>query len=146
MSETISAAASNKALLEHVFAETAKGNGRPFLDALADDASWTIRGTTGWSKTYRGKAEIMDRLIAPLLRVLAPPLKTHSCRMIAEGDIVVVEARGQNVTRDGKPYENDYCYVYEFRDGEVVALTEYADTELFRSALGEPAQTPAAQR
>jgi ketosteroid isomerase-like protein len=28
--------------------------------------------------------------------------------------------------------------VFEFRDGRVAALTEYADTELFRSALGEP--------
>jgi hypothetical protein len=39
--------ASNKARLEHVFAETAKGNGQPFLDAFADDADWTIMGTTG---------------------------------------------------------------------------------------------------
>ena len=28
--------ASNRAHLEHVFAETAKGNGRPFLDAFAE--------------------------------------------------------------------------------------------------------------
>jgi ketosteroid isomerase-like protein len=130
--------ASNRARLEYVFAETAKGNGRPFLDALAEDASWTVTGTTGWSKTYRGKPAILNELIAPLLRVMAPPLKTHARRFIAEGDIVVVEARGQNVTRDGRPYENDYCYVFEFRDGRVAALTEYADTELFRSALGEP--------
>ena len=97
-----------------------------------------LSGTTAWSKTYRGKPAILNDLIAPLRRVLAPPLKTHAHRFIAEGDIVVVEARGQNVTRDGRPYENNYCYVFEFRDGEVAALTEYADTELFRSALGEP--------
>ncbi len=130
---------SNRARMERVFAETAKGNGRPFLDAFAENASWTIMGATGWSKTYRGKASIMGDLIAPLRRVLASPIKTHARRFIAEGDFVVVEARGQNVTRDGRPYENDYCYVFEFNDGEVVALTEYADTELFRSALEEPA-------
>jgi uncharacterized protein len=131
--------ASNRARLEHVFAETAKGNGRPFLDAFAEDAIWTVTGTTGWSKTYRGKSAILNDLIAPLRRILAPPLRTHARRLIAEGDIVVVEARGQNLTRDGKPYENNYCYVFEFRDREVTSLTEYADTELFRSALGEPA-------
>jgi ketosteroid isomerase-like protein len=124
--------------MEYVFAETAKGNGRPFLDALAEDASWTIIGTTGWSKTYQGKAAILAELLAPLRRVLAPPIKTRARRIVAEGDIVVVEARGENVTRDGKPYENSYCYVFEFRDGKVLALTEYADTELFRSALGDP--------
>jgi hypothetical protein len=36
----------NKTLLSMVFAETAKGNGRPFLDALADDVCWTILGST----------------------------------------------------------------------------------------------------
>ena len=130
--------ASTRACLEHVFAETAKGNGRAFLNAFAEDANWTVTGTTGWSKTYRGKPAILNDLIAPLRRILAPPLKIHARRFIAEGDIVVVEARGQNVTRDGRPYENNYCYVFEFRDGKVAALTEYADTELFRSALGEP--------
>ena len=139
MKETAPNFASSRARLEHVFAQTAKGDGRPFLDAFAEDASWTVTGTTGWSKTYRGKTAILSDLIAPLRRVLAPPLKTHARRIIDAGDIVVVEARGENVTRDGKPYENNYCYVFEFRDGQVAALTEYADTELFRSALGEPA-------
>ena len=139
MSENAPNFVSNRALLEHVFAHTAKGDGRPFLDAFAEDASWTVTGTTGWSKTYRGKAAILGDLIAPLRRVLAPPLKTHARRFIDAGDFVVVEARGENVTRDGRPYENNYCYIFEFRDGRVAALTEYADTELFRSALGEPA-------
>jgi ketosteroid isomerase-like protein len=71
--------------LEYVFGETAKGNGQPFLDALADDAEWTIIGSTGWSKTYRGKAAILSDLIAPLRRVLAPPRKSHAHHMIAEG-------------------------------------------------------------
>jgi ketosteroid isomerase-like protein len=136
--ETTTHFASNRARVEHVFTETAKGNGRPFLDAFAQDASWTIIGTTAWSKTYRGKTAILNELIAPLRRALAPPLKTHARRIIADGDIVVVEARGENVTRDGAAYENDYCYVFEFRDGQVVALTEYIDTELVRRVLGEP--------
>lgn len=131
--------ASNRARLQYVFSETAKGNGRPFLEALAEDASWTIIGTTGWSRTYRGKAAIVSDLIAPLRRVLASPMKTYARRMIAEGDFVVVEGRGENTTRDGRPYDNSYCWIFEFRAGEVIALTEYADTELFRSALGEPA-------
>src|SRR6516162_5011291 len=98
MTGTAPAFPSNRARMEYVFAETAKGNGLPFLDAFAEDASWTIIGTTGWSKSYRGKAAIMADLIASLRRVLASPLKTHARRIIAEGDLVVVEARGENVT------------------------------------------------
>jgi uncharacterized protein len=138
MTEATPALTTNKARMKHVFAETAKGNGKPFLDAFAEDASWTIVGSTGWSRTYQGKAAILNELIAPLRRILASPMKTHARRIIAEGDVVVVEARGENRTHDGRPYENTYCYVFQFREGEVSALMEYADTELFRSALGEP--------
>jgi uncharacterized protein len=127
-----------KKCLEHIFGETAKGNGQPFLDALADDAEWAVIGSTGWSKTYRGKTAILGDLIAPLRRALASPLKTHALHMIAEGNMVAVQGQGENITRDGRRYENTYCWVFAFRDGRVVGITEYADTELMRSALGDP--------
>ncbi len=124
--------------LEYIFGETAKGNGQPFLYSLAADAEWTVIGSTGWSKTYRGKAQIMSDLIAPLRRVLAPPRKSHALFMIAEGNLVAVQGQGENVTRDGRRYDNTYCWIFAFRDGQVRAVTEYADTELMRSVLGEP--------
>jgi uncharacterized protein len=127
-----------KKRLEYVFAETAKGNGQPFLEALADNAEWMIIGSTGWSKTYRGKPQIMSDLIAPLRRVLAPPRKSHALYMIAEGNVVAVQGQGENVTRDGRRYDNTYCWIFAFRDGQIAAVTEYADTELMRSVLGEP--------
>jgi len=127
-----------KKRLEYVFGETAKGNGQPFLDALAEDAEWTVIGSTGWSKTYRGKAVILSDLIAPLRRVLAPPRRTHAHHMIAEGNMVAVQGQGENTTRDGRKYENTYCWVFAFRGGQIRSVTEYADTELIRSALGDP--------
>jgi hypothetical protein len=130
--------ASPKNRLEHMFGETAKGNGQPFLDALAEDAEWTVIGSTGWSKTYRGKAAILRDLIAPLRRALVAPLKTHAVHMIAEGNMVAVQGHGENITRDGRKYENTYCWVFAFRDGQVRAITEYADTELIRAVLGDP--------
>ena len=139
MNQTPTPFASNKARLVYVFAETGKGDWRPFFEALSEDAAWTIIGTTKWSKTYRGKAAIMDDLMGPLRRALAPPARVHALRLIAEDEFVVVEGRGENVTRDGKPYDNTYCWVFQFRGGEVMALTEYADTALFNTALGDPA-------
>jgi uncharacterized protein len=127
-----------KQRLEYVFGETSRGNGQPFLDVLADDAEWTVIGSTGWSKTYRGKDQILNDLIAPLRRVLAPPRKSHALHMIAEGNMVAVQGQGENITRDGRKYDNTYCWVFAFRDGRVTAVTEYADTELMRSVLGEP--------
>ena len=39
----------NKQLLQGVFAELAQGNGKPFVDAMAEDFCWQAIGTTAWS-------------------------------------------------------------------------------------------------
>ncbi len=49
----------NKQLIQHVFAELAAGNAKPFTDVLADDVCWTIIGTTPWSRTFAGKAAVL---------------------------------------------------------------------------------------
>ena len=126
--------------LEFVFSETARGGWQAFVDVLSEDAEWTVIGSTGWSKTYRGKPQILSDLFAPLRRVLAPPRTSQALYMIEEGNMVAVQGQGKNTTRDGRRYDNTYCWIFAFRDGQVTAVTEYADTELMRSVLGEPPQ------
>ena len=130
-------AAQNKQLLQNVFAETAKGNGRPFVQALADEVSWTIIGSTAWSKTYRGKQAVLDELLGPLNAQLADGNRITAQRLIAEDDCVVVAARGHYVTKAGDPYQNNYCWIFRLVDGQVVELTEYADTALI-DAVSQP--------
>ena len=131
-------AAENKQLMERVFAQMAEGDGQPFMDALADDARWTVIGSGPWSRTYEGKQAIVDQLMRPLFRQFADQYRAHATRVIAEGEVVVVEARGQATTRSGKAYNQTYCYVFELEDGRVRALTEYIDTELVSQVLETP--------
>jgi len=129
----------NKKLLQHIFAELAKGNSRPLVDNMADDFSWTITGTTEWSKKYEGKLAVVNELFGSLQAKLTPPITTIAQRFIADEDCVAVEARGKNTTKDGTPYNNSYCFVFRLADGKLRELTEYLDTELVSSALGPPA-------
>jgi uncharacterized protein len=46
----------------------------------------------------------------------------------AEGSFVVVEHRLSATLPNGRPYVNDYCFVYEVRDGKVRRIREYMDT------------------
>jgi uncharacterized protein len=134
-------AAENKRLMEAVFAELANGNGQPFMDALADDASWTVTGSTPWSRTYEGKRAIVDGLMRPLFRQFADTYRARATRIISDSDVVVVEARGQATTKSGRPYHQTYCYVFQLADGKVRRLTEYHDTDLVRRALEGPDAT-----
>jgi ketosteroid isomerase-like protein len=128
----------NKAAIAAIFAETAKGNGRPFVDALAEDVRWTIIGSTSWSKTYVGRSSVLNDLLRPLGRQLGGASIIRAHHILAEGDHIVVQATGHNTTIAGKPYENQYCWVIRMQDGKMSELTEYADTQLIASALQDP--------
>jgi len=51
---------------------------------------------------------------------------------------VVVEFRGRATTKAGKPYNNNYCWIYRIADGRLQELTEYLDTELVTAVLQDP--------
>lgn len=126
----------NKKLLEEIFSELAKGNPRPFVEAMADDFNWTVTGSTKWSKTYTGKSTVLRELFSLLSERIDGRITTIPDRFIAEGDYVVVEAHGRNTTKSGKPYNNRYCFVFRIAGGRLKEVTEYLDTELVTTALG----------
>ncbi|MFI7633388.1 nuclear transport factor 2 family protein [Nonomuraea sp. NPDC049400] len=46
----------------------------------------------------------------------------------ADGDVVVVEETMQATLANGNAYRNDYCFVFELRDGLIHRVREYMDT------------------
>jgi uncharacterized protein len=116
----------NKALLEHLFAQTALGNGQPFLDAIAEDVAWTVTGSTGRSETHQGKESLRRVFIPPLRRALQSIERTHALRLIAARNVVCVVGRG----------ENSYCWIVEFRARRIVALKVFLDRERLCSVPG----------
>ena len=131
-------ATENKKVMQHIFSEFSKGNAQPFVESMADEFSWTITGTTKWSRKYDGKRVVIDELLGALRTRLAPPIILDACRFIADEDYVAVEARGRNTTKDGVPYNNVYCFVFRLADGKLREMTEYLGTELVTAALGHP--------
>ena len=128
----------NKKLMQNIFSELSKGNSQPFVENMAEEFSWTITGTTKWSRRYDGRQVVIDELFGALRDRLVPPIVVDAWNFIADGDYVAVEARGKNTTKDGFTYNNVYCYVFRLANGKLLAMTEYLDTELVTTALGSP--------
>ena len=127
----------NRRHMTHVMAALADGDRRPFADSFADDFRWVMRGTTTWSGTYDGKEAVYRDLMQPLFAQFANDYRNHATRILADGDWVVVECRGEVTTVRGDPYDNSYCYLCRFdADGRMKELIEYMDTELVTRALG----------
>jgi hypothetical protein len=130
-------AAENKQFIINTFAELSKGNGDAFLGALADDIRFTIIGTSKYSGTFKGKEELISKLLAPLNAQVEGGMAITPDNLIAEGDFVVMQARGKALSKNGQRYDNTYCHVFRFANGKVQEVTEYLDTELITTAFGK---------
>lgn len=105
------------------------------LALMADDVTWTNIGTTKYSGTYEGKQALVEDLLGPVFGQFEGGLESTLDNVVAEGDWVVVQSRGKATTKQGRPYNNTYCHVFRIRDGKVVAVTEYFDTEFTAHTL-----------
>ncbi len=129
-------AESNKQLVRDTWGAVTAGDIEGFMRRLADDVTWTFFGSHRFAGTISGKDELVQKLFAPLGEILADGIKVHIDTLTAEGDRVVMEARGEAATRTGVAYNNNYCIVITVRNNQVAAVREYLDTELVTTAFG----------
>ncbi len=129
----------NKKLVREAYESISKGNLDGFMNRLSDDVRWTFFGNHRFAGTFTGKKDILDNLFAPLGSQLTDGLRLEIDNVIGEGDQVMVEARGIAATKAGGHYNNIYCYVVKVRDGKIVEMREYLDTELVSSVFGKKA-------
>lgn len=103
---------------------------------LADDIVWRNMGTNSLSGTYRGKAELGEKLLGPLFGRLKAGIHMEVHQLVAEGDRVVAVMSGRAETLDGVSYNNQYCWLIKLRDGKMSEVTEFLDTALVQQVFG----------
>jgi hypothetical protein len=129
-------AEANKKLVQQIYIDSASRSGTTFADNLADDASWIVTGQYSWSHEFKGRDAILEGLMGHFRSFFAVRPRTVAFNMIAEGDYVVVESRGDNVTKAGLRYDNQYCMVWRIENGRIVLIKEYCDSTLVERVLG----------
>lgn len=125
-----------KTTIRNVFKAVGEGNAEPLMNMLDDKVQWTIIGTTRFSGLYDGKADVGERLLAPLGGLIDGHLHITPGNVMAEGDFVIVQGHGKSKTTAGGTYNNTYCWVYRWRGDKVVEITEYLDTEVLTASFG----------
>ncbi|MCZ8254570.1 MAG: nuclear transport factor 2 family protein [Polaromonas sp.] len=126
----------NKQLMQTIFAGIETGSGALFAATLADDVVMRVTGRYSWSRTFVGKEAVMRDLYGYVRSLVERGSRTIPLNIFADGDHVIVEARGAMVTRTGLPYENEYCLIYRFSGGRIVEMREYCDSVLCEERLG----------
>ncbi len=94
------------------------------------EATWTPMGKTiPGAGVHKGRKGIVDEFLGPIrgLFVDGDP-KNEINTLFSKGGMVLAETHGTGTFRNGKTYDNRYCWVVEVRDGMVFAIREYMDT------------------
>jgi uncharacterized protein len=131
--------AENKKVVESFYEAGNRGDFDSCLHLIADDITWTNIGSTNLSGSFKGKDELMQKLLGPLFGRLRSGISSSIERLIGEGDFVVALTSGIAETKEGRAYNNRYCQVIRLREGQFVEVTEYFDTELASAIFGSAA-------
>ncbi len=115
-------------------------NDRPrLLELLDPDCSWSPPASAP-IEPLQGAQAIAAALGAKIVKEtfdLTKPFNLEVRRMVVEGPVAVVQQRLQATAKaTGSAYDNQYCWIYEVRDGRIFNMEEYADTMVAAKAMG----------
>ncbi len=122
-----------KTIVRDFFAALNAGDVDAIVNAYADDGCVQTMGSTLISGTF-SKPEIAASAGA-IFEVFPEGLKFEIHDMVAEGEKVAVEAVSEGEHVSGQTYSNEYHFLFEFRDGKLLKLKEYMDTEMITDVL-----------
>lgn len=125
---------SNKDIVQQWFDLVAAGDATGAFALFSDDISYTLRGTTPVSGTYRGMDSLVNDFFTPWRKQIDGEIVLNVRDLIGEGDRVVALARGEAKTVFDRAYDNDYVFVFEVRGGKIQSVDEYLDTALVETA------------
>jgi ketosteroid isomerase-like protein len=110
------------------------GLGDDFIASFHDDLDFWFPGSTPISGRRRGLAEFQEYL-GQVASYLSEMIVLELTNVVVTGEWVFTEASGHGVSKKGLDYDNNYCLVWQVRDGKVIKFTEYCDTELVSNVL-----------
>ena len=128
-----------RTLIEAYYEALGKADRETLSTLVADDCRWVPPQTAPFAPVEGGPA-IVKALAGDIVRTtfdLSKPFSLEIRSMVVDGDTAVVQQRLTATAKaTGMDYDNQYCWVYTCRDGQIVHMEEYADTLLAGRTMG----------
>jgi uncharacterized protein len=124
-------------LIEDYYATLPTGDRKKLRSMLTDDVAWVTPETSGIGPFHgrdRVTAELAGDAARRIFQMRTYRLTVH--KLLADEDTAVVQQAVSATTRDGKQYDNEYCWVFTCRDGKIAHIVEYGDTWKAAEILG----------
>ncbi|MDT0306217.1 nuclear transport factor 2 family protein [Streptomyces sp. DSM 44917] len=124
----------SRTLVESAWRAFASHDAERIAAVFAEDAEWLAPAGNATAVALGAPSHMVGR--EAIVRFLAEDFRRLFARDVtvtfrgfhADGERVVVEETMTATLADGGQYANDYCFVFELRDGLIHRVREYMDT------------------
>ena len=113
------------------FQNVARADREALLAGMCPDLRWVVpKGAVEpFAGIHEGAETVVDLMLGAVGEAFtAGSQQTEPIRFLHGEDLVAVEARIRARASDGRLYENEYVFFFEFRDGKISEIREYVDT------------------
>ena len=115
------------------FFEALSSGSEAYLDFYNDDSIIWTAGNNAIGGT-RTKKEIID-FAQGILAAFPTGITFNITGMTAENERVAVEVNGEAIHASGEAYNNKYHFLLTIKNGKIIELKEYMDTQLAAKIL-----------
>jgi hypothetical protein len=122
----------NKKITKEFFEALSNGSDK-YLDFYTDESIIWTAGNNAIGGT-RTKGEVVS-FAQNILAAFPTGIKFNITGMTTEGDRVAVEISGEAIHASGETYNNQYHFLLRIKDGKILELKEYMDTQLAAKIL-----------
>lgn len=124
-------------LFDHLRHDKAK-----FFEKVSDDVQWTVMGSHSLAGDYFGKENFLDHTFRRLEKLLKEGMVLAIRNIMVDGDLAAVELEALSTAKNGKPFNNRYCWIVKFDGGIIKEVRAYLDSALVQRLIDEN-ETPA---
>lgn len=108
------------------------------LNALADGVVWEMAGTAPFAGRREGRAGV-QQFFADLMGAVKIEMFEVDA-VVGEGESVVVQGRERcTAIATGRSFEQHWAHAYTLREGKVIAVRLYEDTQAQAAVFGAAA-------
>ena len=117
-------------LVRSFFATLSSGDLECLREFFDDESTWDICATgIPGAGTHTGREGIVDGFLRPVRGLFeSGEPKVEITNLVADGNLVAVEATGRGRFLDGREYDNRYAYWIEVDGGTIRTIKEYMDS------------------
>ena len=131
----------SKSEIAALFKNIETGNSAEFFKNVVDNVDWEVMGTHPLAGHYHTEEDFLNATFRRLHKILNEGVILKVRRIFIDSltpNTAIVEMESLSTAKNGKPFNNTYCWIVEFNQAKKITLVRaYVDSALVQQVIDE---------